>query len=572
MLEEARSEIAKAIGALAKLSPHEIATMLEEPKVAEQGDFAFPCFKLASVFKKNPHEIALDIKKKLPKLKLIKKIEVAGPYLNLFVDSEKLASKVLLEALKLKYGFSAAKKGKAIVEFVSPNTNKPLHLGHLRNAALGESVSRILEANGHKVIRACLYNDRGIHISKSMLAYDRWGNSKTPKSEKIKGDHFVGDFYVLFDKKAGENPKLADEAQELLQKWESGDRKAVELLAKMNRWAIEGFQQTFKELGIEFDKEFYETDHYKDAKKLLLDYHKKGFFAKDEKKNIIAELKDYGLPDKVVLRADGTSVYITQDIQLAKMKYDEFKPAMSIYVVADEQNLHFKQLFAILQKLGIKAGQYHHLSYGLVNLPEGRMKSREGTVVDADDLIEELRSAVKMEIETSEKRPSKDLSDKEKHELAHKIATGAINYYLLKVDPKTTMIFDPKVSISLEGDTGPYVQYAYVRANKILERESPKGKLDAKGLKLPEEISLIKHLARFPAAVEKAAAQYSPHIITTYARELADMFNSFYEKAPILNKPIAKELKTARLYLVDAVRHTLQKSLNLLGIQEVDVM
>lgn len=567
MLDEAKKEIEDAVAKAAKLTDHEVAQLLEVPKVEGQGDFALPCFRLAAKLKKDPKLIAKDIFAHLPKFKLIKKVEIAGPYLNFFVDSEKLTEAVLKEAIKKDYGFSKAKKGKVIVEFISPNTNKPLSLGHLRNAALGESVSRILEADGFKVIRACLYNDRGVHINKSILAYKKWGKDRTPKSEGVKGDHFVGDYYVMFGKKAEEDPKLNDEVQEMLQKWEAGDRTTLSLWGKMNGWVLEGFKQTLDNFGIEFDKEYFESMHYKNAKQLLMDYFKKGLFKRDDKGNIVAALESQGIPDKVVLRADGTSVYITQDITLAKMKYDEFKPKISIYVVGNEQNLHFQQLFAILKLLGIKAGQYHHLSHGMVNLPEGRMKSREGTVVDADDLMEELRDAVKIEIET---RHDHEFTDNKMDEMAHKIGVGALKYYLLKFEPKTTMTFDPKRSISLEGDTGPYVQYAFVRANKILKKENAKGKIKAEFLKLPEEIALVKQLAKFPEVIAKAGKDYLPHLIASYARELADLFNSFYEKAPVLKAK--KEIKNARLYLVDAVRHTLQKSLNLLGIDEVEVM
>ncbi|MEM2874068.1 MAG: arginine--tRNA ligase [Candidatus Nanoarchaeia archaeon] len=567
MLKDVKKEIIKAIAVATKLPPHDISSLIETPKAPELGDFAFPCFKLATKLKKDPKIIASDIKSKLPKLKLIKKVEVVGPYLNFFIDMEVLADNVLKEAIKLDYGFSKAKRGKVIVEFISPNTNKPLSLGHLRNAALGESISRILEANGFKVIRACLYNDRGIHICKSMLAYQKWGSGKTPKSENVKGDHFVGDFYVLFNKKAGEDLKLNDEAQEMLRKWESGDRKTLELWSKLNQWVLDGFKETYKNFGIKFDKEYFESEHYKKAKDLILQFYKKKFFKKDKEGNIIAELGKFGLPDKVVLRADGTSVYITQDIMLAKMKYDEFKPEISLYVVGDEQNLHFQQLFAILKLLNIKAGQYYHLSYGMVNLPSGKMKSREGTVVDADDLMQELQNIVKIEIET---RHNHEFTDKKMAELSRKISLAALKYYLLKFDPKTTMTFDPKQSIALEGDTGPYIQYALVRAKKILEKVKAKGKIKAKLLKLPEEIALIKHIAKFPLIVEKAGQSYQPHLIAIYARELADLFNTFYEKAPVMKAN--KELRNARLYLVDAIRHTLQKALSLLGIEEVEVM
>jgi len=568
---DTKSDVVKLLSKAAGLKESEVSEILEIPPSPELGDYALPCFKLAAKLKSEPKKIAYELSKKIKLSEMIKEVKVVGPYVNVFLNQIAIAENLICNVVAKGKNFGAAssKKGLALVEFVSPNTNKPLHLGHLRNAALGESVCRILESEGHNVVRACLYNDRGVHICKSMLAYKKWGGSKTPKSEKIKPDHFVGDYYVMFAKAAAENPKLEEEAQEMLRKWEAGDKNVVSLWKKLDGWALAGFARTFKDIGISFDKYYAESKHYKAAKSTIIAYYEKGLFKKDESGNIIADLSKENLPNKVVLRADGTSVYTTQDVALAKIKYDEFKPEISIYVVADEQNLHFQQLFAILKKLGIKAGQYYHMSYGLVNLPEGRMKSREGTVVDADDLVEELRDSVKIEIES---RHDHALGEKKTNELAHKIGLAALKYYLLKFHPKTTMTFDPKKSIALEGDTGPYLQYALVRARKILQKA---GKMPNKAsfnlLQKPEEINLVKKISAFPEVVAKSGREYAPNLVANYAFELANSFSSFYEACPVIAAE-SEQIKNMRLKLVQAFAQVLKNALYLLGIDEVDVM
>ncbi len=561
---DTKSEVVKLLSKAAGLSEQEVSEILEVPPNPELGDFALPCFKLAAKLKKAPPLIAVEIKNKisLPKNSIVKEIKVAGAYLNFFLNESELA-KQFEKPVKTK------KQNKTIViEFISPNTNKPLHLGHLRNASLGESVSRIFEAFGYKVVRACLNSDRGVHICKSMLAYQKFGSSKTPASEKIKSDHFVGDYYVMFAKKAAENPKLEEEAQAILRKWEAGDKKVRALWKKMDAWAKAGFRETYKTLGINFDKFYNESENYDEGKEIVLQNFKKGIFIKDDKENIVADLAKYNLPNKVVLRADGTAVYVTQDLFLAKRKWDEYSPVKSIYVVGSEQNLHFRQLFAILDILKSKIGEVYHLSYGMVYLPEGRMKSREGTVVDADDLIEEVKAAVKLEIEA---RHDHEFSDKKMGELALKIALGAIKYFLLKFDAKSDITFDPKKSISLEGNTGPYMQYALVRAKKILEKAGRVGKADYSLLKAKEEISLVKKLASFSEVVEKAGREYSPHLIAGYAFDLANSFSSFYEACPVIAAE-SEGLRNVRLKLVQAFAQTLKNALYLLGIEEVEVM
>ncbi len=579
---DAKSEVVKLLAKAAGLSEPEVSEILEVPPNPELGDFALPCFTLAAKLRKAPQAIAAEIKNKikLPKNSIAKEVKVAGAYLNLFLNEEVLAKQIIEGRPKLKPKPSEARLGAAnrsslakqnktiVIEFISPNTNKPLHLGHLRNASLGDSVSRIFGARGYKVIRACLNSDRGVHICKSMLAYQKWGGSKTPESEKIKSDHFVGDYYVRFAKSAAENPKLEEEAQQMLQRWEAGDKKTWALWKKMDAWAKAGFRETYKTLGIKFDKFYNESENYGKGKDIVLQNFKKGIFVKDDKGNIVADLAKYNLPNKVVLRADGTAVYVTQDLFLAERKWKEYKPAKSIYVVASEQNLHFQQLFAILDILKSKIGEIYHLSYGMVYLPEGRMKSREGTVVDTDDLIEEVKAAVKLEIEA---RHDHEFSDKKMDRLALQIALGAIKYFLLKFDAKSDITFDPKKSVSLEGDTGPYLQYALVRAKKILEKAGKVGKADYGLLKAKQESALVKKLAGFSAVVEKSAKEYSPHYLAIYCRELADLFNSFYEACPVIAAE-SEGLRNVRLKLVQAFAQVLRNALYLLGIEEVEVM
>ncbi len=353
---------------------------LETPPDSKLGDYAFPCFGLAKQLKKSPMEIARDLASKLRPSKYIRGIKSTGPYVNFFVNKTVLNEITLNEVLKQKekYGSSVKKNKRVVIEFPAPNTNKPLHLGHVRNMLIGESLSRILEFNGSKVFRVNMNNDRGIHICKSMLAYKKYGKNKTPESEKTKPDHFVGNYYVLFNKKLKEHPELEDETQDMLRKWEQGDSETINLWKNMNNWAFNGFNKTYKKFGIKHVKVYNESDYYKHGKKVVMDELKKGIFEKDEKGNIFVNLEKYNLPNKILLRADGTSVYMTQDLILAKLKYNDFKMDKSIFVVGSEQKLHFRQLFKILELTGFKnIDGCYHLAYGMIYLPEGKMKSRE---------------------------------------------------------------------------------------------------------------------------------------------------------------------------------------------------
>ena len=561
-----KEAIAKILAKQTKLKEDEILSILEVPSNPELGDIAFPCFKLSSIYKKKPIEIAKELESKIKITKDLEKIKATGPYLNFFLEKSNLAIEVIKKILKEKEKFGTEKNKQTImIEFPSPNTNKPLHLGHLRNMSLGESVSRILEHQGNKIIRANLNNDRGVHICKSMYAYEKWGKNKTPESEKKKTDHLIGDFYVMFSKAAKENPALEEEAQKILQKWELGDKKTIALWKKMNKWAFDGFKETYKLFGIKHDKQYYESEIYGQGKELAQEGLNKNIFIKKDNA-IIADLTDEKVGEKVILRADGTSIYITQDMYLATLKDKEYKLDGSIYVVANEQDYHFQVLFTILKKFGYKfTKNLHHLSYGMVELPEGRMKSREGTVVDADDLILETQKLAKTEI----KKRFPKLSEKELNIRSLKIALSAIKFMLLKTDHVKNIIFNPNEAISFEGDTGPYIQYSYARASSILKKskKKPKIKLTSKILK-EKEILLIKKLAEFPEVIENAQRNLSPSIISNYTLELAHIFNEFYHQTKVLDS----ENEIFLLALVESFRIVCKKSLYLLGIETVEEM
>ncbi len=424
-------------------------------------------------------------------------------------------------------------------------------------------VTRFLETQGDTIKRVNLNNDRGIHVCKSMLAYKKWGNNKEPNK---KSDHFIGDFYVMFSKKLKDNPELEQEAQEMLRKWESKDPETISLWKKMNKWAFQGFKETYKKFGIKFDKEYYESKTYSKGKQIIQENEKKGLFTKDETGATIIDLGEK-LGNKVLLRSDGTTVYITQDLYLAQLKHDDFKYHKSIYVVGNEQNYHFEVLFKILKILKYPfADNCYHLSYGMVNLPEGKMKSREGTVVDADDLMDNLQELALKEIQ------ERDIAKTKQDKLAKNISLSALKYYLLKYSAHKDFTFNPKDSVSFEGDTGPYIQYTYVRANKILKRMRLNQKNIAYNkLVLPQELNLIKKLADFPMIIEKSAKQLSPHIIAEYTYQLASLFNQFYEHCPVIKEPNVYTLHT-RLNVVQAYTKVVKKALNLLGIEVVNEM
>ena len=464
--------------------------------------------------------------------------------------------------------------GKRImVEFSSPNTNKPLHLGHVRNNLLGFSVSELLKAAGNEVIRATLVNDRGVHICKSMYAWQQRFDGATPESTGKKGDHLVGDCYVEYARMEKEDPTVIDKVHEMLVKWEEGDPEVRALWQMMNGWVFDGFEQTYKALGITFDKTYYEHDTYLLGKELVQKGLDMGVFTRDPDGSVWCDLTADGLDRKLLLRSDGTSVYITQDLGTAEKRFSEYRLDSHIYVVGDEQNYHFQVLKLILSKLGFAwADQIYHLSYGMVELPEGKMKSREGTVVDADDLIEKMYQEAKATSEESGKLDN--VSDEEKDRLYSMIGLGALKYFILKVDPKKKMLFNPKESIDFNGNTGPFIQYTHARIQSILRKAAEQGfaASAAPGVQLsPKETRLVKLISSYPQKVAEAAASLSPALIANYCYELAKEFNQYYHDTSILHEPDAS-LLSMRLELISTLASVLRRAMKILGIELPDRM
>lgn len=474
-----------------------------------------------------------------------------------------------------------------MVEFSSPNTNKPLHLGHIRNNLLGDSVSRLLKASGNNVIKTTLVNDRGVHICKSMLAWLKVGNGATPESTGIKGDHLVGDMYVAFndiykkevedliaggmdEETAKKEAPCLKEAHEMLQKWEAGDKEVRDLWARMNGWVLKGFDESYKALGITFDKVYYESQTYLLGKELVQKGLDMGVFVKDPDGSVWCDLTADGLDRKLLIRSDGTSVYITQDLGTAERRFAEYHLDSHVYVVGNEQNYHFQVLKLILKKLGFGwSDNIFHLSYGMVELPEGKMKSREGTVVDADDLIQKMYEEARATSDESGKLA--DMSEEDKAKLYHMIGLGALKYFIIKVDPKKTMLFNPKESIDFNGNTGPFIQYTHARIRSILRKAAEKG-IEYSASPMPKvelsakEIRLIKLLNTFPAKIAEGAQAYSPAVIANYAYDLAKEFNQYYHDTPILKEENEDVLKM-RLVLIDTLSAVLRKAMGILGIE-----
>ena len=464
--------------------------------------------------------------------------------------------------------------GKTVmVEFSSPNTNKPLHLGHVRNNLLGASVSEILKAAGNNVIKTTLVNDRGVHICKSMYAWQKRFNGATPESSGKKGDHLVGDCYVEYSKMEKEDPSVLEDVHKMLVDWEAGDPEVRALWSMMNQWVFDGFDQTYKALGISFDKTYYEHDTYLLGKELVQEGLRKGVFVQDPDGSVWCDLTSEGLDRKIVQRSDGTSVYITQDLGTAERRFAENSLDSHVYVVGNEQDYHFQVLKLILAKLGFDwASRIYHLSYGMVELPEGKMKSREGTVVDADDLIEEMYLQSKATSEESGKLA--DLSDEEKEKLYRMIGLGALKYFILKVDPKKTMLFDPKESIDFNGNTGPFIQYTHARIRSILRKAAGQGLVAsiAPDVELSaKEVRLVKLLSALPSKVQEASDSFSPAVLANYAYELAKEFNQYYHDTPILKEADSKAL-AMRLSLIGCVADVLRRTMALLGIELPDRM
>lgn len=571
-----RKKLALAVEkAVPSLRLGEAESLLENPPDKSMGDFALPCFKLSAVLKKPPAVIAQELHGKIALPEGFESAKASGPYLNFFLAQKALVKDSVSKVLKEKKSFGSSKEGKGkkvMVEFCSPNTNKPLHIGHLRNLFLGECFSRLFETQGFKTVRAVLLNDRGVHICKGMIAFEKWCKGSSPKKAGVKSDHFVGDCYVLFSQKAAQNPELEQEALQMLNAWEKGNKSVLELWEKMDSWAVKGMQETWKKLGISFGKTYRESQIYTKGRDIILEGLSKGFFEKDESGAVFADLEPHGLGKKFLLRSDGTSIYMTQDIFLAGQKFKDFKNLQqSIYVVASEQDLHFRQLFAILKILGLGfAEKCRHVSYGMVNLPEGRMKSREGKVVDADDLIAELEALAQVEL--VKRYPSIQQKELEKRKEA--IALSALKFHLLKVEAQKDFVFNPAESISFEGETGPYLLYSVARAKSIL-RKAPKPLLSGKPafelLKLESEKELASLISRLPETLQQSLRNYSPHILCHYLLKLAASFNSYYHETPVLNSESAQVSKS-RLALVKSVELSLEKGLNALGIECLEEM
>ncbi len=545
------------------------------PPSMEHGDLAFAIFPFAKAFRGNPAALASEIAKRLDSVEGAG-VEAAGAYLNIRLPRASSTSRVLraVEAAGDRYGFGDSLVGARImIEFSSPNTNKPLHLGHLRNNILGETLSRLLEAAGAEVYKVNLVNDRGIHICQSMLAYMEYGDAKTPESEGVKSDHFVGEYYVRYANWSKEDPSVAERAQELLQKWEAGDPEVRTLWETMNRWAVEGIKETYEATGISFDRIYFESETYAAGKAEILRGLEAGVFYRDNDGSVCADLEQINLDKKVLLRSDGTSLYVTQDIGTALSRRNDWQFDRLIYVVASEQRYHFQVLFHLLQLLGHEwADSLYHLSYGMVNLPEGKMKSREGTVVDADDLLAELERLAAEEIKSKEREDAVGDIDA----TSKAVALGALHYYLLQTGPAKDMIFSPDESISFTGDTGPYLQYMGARIASML-RKAPEiadvsaTDISAEMLADDDSWALTRLLGRFPEVVKDSAHAYNPSRIATYAHELAREFSRFYHDVPII---IADDpqLRLARLSLSKAVLSTLKNCLRLINVPFLEVM
>ena len=564
-LTKIKNQIIKAIAEVYPASTLVVSDIVPTPD-PKLGDLAVPMFKLAKVAGKAPGMIAEELRGKISGVKALESAEVAGPYLNLRLKKTVVAKEVMAAVAKdkTKYGNGKATKEKIMVEYVAPNINKPLHLGHLRNAALGESLCRILEAAGNKVVRANLLSDRGIGVTKAMVAYEKWGDNETPTSDGVKGDHLVGKYYVMFDQKQKQDPSLDAAVTAMLQKWEAGDAATRALWRTMTKWCVDGQNATLKTLGVKYDKVYRESLLYKEGSKMALAAFEKGIFSKDEKGNIVAKLP--GQPDKVVLRADGTAVYITTDLPLTVKKMTEFKLDKCLWVVGTEQDLHLRQLVGIMRLLGCKwADDLEHVSYGHVALPEGRMKSREGTVVDIDDLVQHLSELAAVEIK--ERHDFLDQSEVDKR--AQEIALGAVKFYLLSVSAPNGMTFNPKESLAFTGKTGPYLQYTNARIQSILRKamehgSTGAGRVDVSVLAAPSEWQLVMRLSEFADIIAAAAKERDPSVVARYAYDLSKSFAEFYEQVPVLKADVS--LRRARLFLLRAVSLVLGRSLYLLGI------
>jgi arginyl-tRNA synthetase len=582
----------KTIAAIAELYGMQAAekdVALQETRKEFEGQLTIVIFPFTRFSKKSPEQTGQEIGAWLAAhTPEIERFNVIKGFLNISLKASYWLQLFHDTVARDDFGQFPPNGKRVMVEYSSPNTNKPLHLGHIRNNLLGYAVSKLLEAVGYEVIKVNLVNDRGIHICKSMLAWQLYGNGETPESAGLKGDHLVGKYYVIFDKeykreqqelKAAGYPEeeakkeafLIKRAQTMLQQWEAGDEEVMALWKKMNGWVYEGFNETYKKLGVSFDKLYYESDTYLLGKDIIDEGLEKGVFFRKDDNSVWIDLTSEGLDEKLVLRSDGTSVYITQDLGTAQLKYDDFHMNESIYVVGNEQDYHFKVLFLILEKLGKDwAKGLYHLSYGMVDLPSGKMKSREGTVVDADDLIEDMKQTARQR--TQDLGKVEEFSDLEKDELYSMIGMGALKYFLLKVEPKKRLLFDPAESIDFQGHTGPFIQYTHARIRSVLRKaEYVKSEhAERTGSLTPSEQELIIALNNYPLELEISAREHSPAQLSAYLYELAKLYNKFYHEAPILKAE--REVKQLRLKLSFVTAQVIKKGMLILGIEVPEKM
>ena len=598
---------AEAVKALYGMEPTEKMTQLQKTRSEFEGNFTLVVFPFVKAARKSPEQTAQALGEYLQQhCPAIAGFNVVKGFLNLSISDGAWFS--LLESIDRDehFGIYGAREDSPLVmiEYSSPNTNKPLHLGHVRNNLLGWSLAQIMQANGCRVVKTNIVNDRGIHICKSMLAWQKWGNGETPESSGKKGDHLIGDYYVLFDKhyreevrqltnkyraegmddeaaekKAKDEAPLIKEAHQMLVKWEQDDPEVRQLWATMNAWVYAGFDETYHKMGVSFDKIYYESQTYLKGKAKVEEGLKKGLFERHDDGSVWADLTNEGLDQKLLLRSDGTSVYMTQDIGTAEMRFQDYPIDKMIYVVGNEQNYHFQVLSILLDRLGFKWGkELTHFSYGMVELPNGKMKSREGTVVDADDLMELMvEDAYKTSMELGK---FDDMTEEERRNIARIVGMGALKYFILKVDARKNMLFNPQESIDFNGNTGPFIQYTYARIRSILrkanENKSTDSGMEVKsrnpeilgtGMTLsPKEIELIQKMNEYPAAVEQAGKDYSPSGIANYAYELTKVFNQFYHDYSILNEPDAGK-RHVRLALASNTAKIIKSAMGLLGIE-----
>ncbi|MCG8697311.1 MAG: arginine--tRNA ligase [Bacteroidales bacterium] len=581
------------IKAFAAIYQHELdvnTIQFQQTRKEFEGDITLVVFPFLRFSKKGPEQTAEDLGAYLAEnVDIVDKYNVVKGFLNIVVSPSYYLSYLQDNMGDDQYGMKQADENSKLimVEYSSPNTNKPLHLGHIRNNLLGYSLCKILEANGNKVVKTNIVNDRGIHICKSMLAWQKFGNGETPESANLKGDHLVGKYYVIFDQEnkkqvaqlvsegmqeeeAAKNTPLLKEAQEMLRKWEAKDEEVYELWKTMNNWVYDGFDVTYKRLGVGFDKIYYESDTYLVGRDTVLEGLKNNVLYQRDDSSVWADLTKDGLDEKILLRSDGTSVYMTQDIGTAQLRQKDYSPDKMVYVVGNEQNYHFKVLSIVLDKLGYSwANDLHHMSYGMVELPEGKMKSREGTVVDADDLMDEMIETARSMGEELGKLEG--LSEEEKKETFRIIGLGALKYFILKVDPVKNMTFNPKESIDFNGNTGPFIQYTYARIQSVFRKAKEQGieisdKVSTAIDISDKERSLLKLVYNFPSIINEAASNYSPALVANYTYELVKEYNQFYHDHFILKEEV-EDVKQFRLQLSKLVGEIVKNSMSLLGIE-----